>query len=164
MLSTVPRDPCETAPSRRGLLSGAARVALLMAAAGVLPGIARASRYEAAAFGATTLPGLLQALGIAAPVESRAVSLAAPEIAENGAVVPVGVSTSLTGVRRLLVLVERNPAVLSAMFEPGEAVDPDFSLRLKMAQSSSVFAVALTAGGEALFARKDVQVILGGCG
>jgi sulfur-oxidizing protein SoxY len=67
-------------------------------------------------------------------------------------------------VKRLLVLVEKNPSVLSAMFDVSDAVDANFSTRVKMGQSSNVYAVAMMGDGKVLFAQKEVKVTLGGCG
>ena len=78
--------------------------------------------------------------------------------------VPIGVSSALPGVKRLLVLVEKNPSVLSAMFEVSDAVEANFTTRVKMGQSSNVMAVAMMADGKVLFAQKEVKVTLGGCG
>lgn len=150
--------------TRRDMLTRSAQVAMLLAAAGLLPAIARAAGYEKAAFDAKSMADLNKALGTAAPVESADVTLTAPDIAENGAVVPVAVATTLPGVKRMLILVEKNPSVLSAMFDVSEAVEPSFSTRVKMGQSSNVYAVALMGDGKALFARKEVKVTLGGCG
>ncbi|HEU6456650.1 MAG TPA: thiosulfate oxidation carrier protein SoxY, partial [Roseateles sp.] len=113
---------------------------------------------------AKTIPELMKALGAGAPVESKDVTVTAPDIAENGAVVPVGASTTLPGVKRLLLLVEKNPSVLSAAFDVNEFVEPSFTTRVKMGQSSNVLAVALMADGRVLFAQKEVKVTLGGCG
>ena len=82
----------------------------------------------------------------------------------DGAVVPIGVSSALPGVKRLMVLVEKNPSVLSAMFDVSDAVDANFSTRVKMGQSSNVYAVAMMADGKVLYAQKEVKVTLGGCG
>ena len=101
-------------PSRRDLLGHSARIATLLAAAGLLPKLARAqgSSYPSAAFEAKTMADVMKALGAGAPTESKDVTITAPDIAENGAVVPVGASTGLAGVRRILILVEKNPAIL----------------------------------------------------
>ena len=107
---------------------------------------------------------LVKLLGGSAPTESKDVTITGPDIAENGAVVPLGVSSALPGVKRLLVLVEKNPAVLSAMFDVSDAVDANFSTRVKMGQSSNVYAVAMMGDGKVLFAQKEVKVTLGGCG
>ena len=148
---------------RRELLSRSARLAALMATAGLLPQLAHAA-YNAAAFEVKTMAELVKLLGGSAPTESKDVTITGPDIAENGAVVPVGVSTALPGVKRLLVLVEKNPSVMSAMFEVSDAVDANFSTRVKMGQSSNVYAVAMMGDGRVLFAQKEVKVTLGGCG
>ena len=152
--------------SRREMLTRSAQVAGMLAALGMLPGLAQAqaAAYNTAAFDAKTMADLMKALGSAAPVESKDVTITGPDIAENGAVVPVGAATSLPGVKRLLLLVEKNPAMLSAMFDVSEAVEPNFSTRVKMGQSSNVFAVAMMADGKVLYAAKEVKVTLGGCG
>jgi sulfur-oxidizing protein SoxY len=98
------------------------------------------------------------------PSESKDVALTAPDIAENGAVVPMTVQSSLPGVKKLLLLVDKNPAPLVAQFMVNPAVEPSFQTRAKMGQSCDVFAVAVMADGKTLFAKKEVKVTLGGCG
>ena len=150
-------------PARREFLSHAAKVAALMAGAGLLPRSAQAA-YDSAAFEAKSLGDTLKALGAGAPTESKDITLTGPDIAENGAVVPVSVSTALPGAKRLLLLVEKNPNVLAAAFDVSDAVDANFSTRVKMGQSSNVYAVALMRDGKVLFAQKEIKVTLGGCG
>lgn len=153
-------------PSRRACLAHAAWVGASLAACGIWPTPAAARQALAAvspAFAAHGLGPVWAALDVAAPVESAEVELGVPDIAENGAVVPVTLATRLPGARQLLLLVEHNPTTLSAIFELGDAVEPSLTLRVKMAESSNVYAVALTADGRAYFARKEVAVILGGC-
>ena len=87
-----------------------------------------------------------------------------PDIAENGAVVPLGASTALAGVKQLLILVEKNPSVLVASFNITEGIDTNVATRAKMGQSSDVYAVAIMNDGRALYAKKEVKVPLGGCG
>jgi len=149
--------------NRRDLLSHSAKLAALLATTGLLPGVAHAA-YNAAAFDAKTMADLMKALGAGTPTESKDVSITAPDIAENGAVVPVGASTALAGVRKLAILVEKNPAVLSALFEVTDSVDANMGTRVKMGQSSNVYAVAIMADGRVLYAMKEVKVTLGGCG
>ena len=149
--------------NRRDLLVHSAKLAALMASAGLLPQMAHAA-YNAAAFEVKTMAELAKLLGGSAPTESKDVTVTGPDIAENGAVVPIAVSTTLPGVKRLLVLVEKNPSVLSAMFYVSDSVDANFSTRVKMGQSSNVYAVALMGDGKMLFAQKEVKVTLGGCG
>ena len=152
--------------NRREMLIRSAQVAGMLAALGMLPEFAhaQAAGYNTAAFDAKTMADLMKALGGAAPVESKDVSITGPDIAENGAVVPVGAATTLPGVKRMLLLVEKNPAMLSAMFDVSDAVEPNFSTRVKMGQSSNVFAVAMMADGKVLYAAKEIKVTLGGCG
>ena len=152
--------------TRRDVLHDALRVASLMAMAGMLPGVSRAqaAQYAQEAFDAKAVPEALKALGLATPTESKDVTLTGPEIAENGAVVPLVVSSTLPNARRLLLLVEKNPAVLSVVFELGEGVEPSVSSRVKMAQTSNVYAVAVTTEGRVFFAQKEVKITLGGCG
>lgn len=152
--------------TRRDVLSHSFKVAALLAVAGMMPALARAQTtgYNAAAFEAKSIEALMKALGGSAPVPSGDVTITGPDIAENGAVVPIGASTALPGVKRMLLLVEKNPAVLSAMFDVTDAVEADFSTRVKMGQSSDVYAVAMMNDGKVLFAQKEVKVTLGGCG
>ena len=153
--------------NRRELLADsarvAARVAALLAAGGLLPQAAHAA-YQAAAFEAKSMAELMKALGASAPAESKDVTITGPDIAENGAVVPVGASTSLAGAKRIALLVEKNPAMLAAIFDITEAVEPNISTRVKMGQSSNVIAVVFTADNKVLFAQKEIKVTLGGCG
>ena len=143
--------------SRRQALRRAAQLAGLLALTGLVP--------TRAAFDALSVNATLQALGATAPpLESAEVTLSAPDIAENGAVVPLTVSSTLTGIRSLAILVEKNPNILCAVFHLSDAVDANLATRIKMDQSSPVYGVALLADGRAVFARKDVQVTVGGCG
>ena len=152
--------------SRREVLKRSAAVASMMLAAGLLPNVAaaQAAAFNTAAFDAKTLAELVKALGTSAPTESKDVSIQGPDIAENGAVVPLGASTTLPGVKRMLLLVEKNPSMLSAMFDITDAVDANISTRVKMGQTSNVVAVAMMADGRNLFAQKEIKVTLGGCG
>jgi len=149
--------------NRRELLARSATVAGLMAAAGLLPTAAQAA-WNQTAFEAKSLADVMKALGAAAPAESKDVTITGPDIAENGAVVPVGASSTLPGVKRLLILIEKNPALLAAAFDVTDAVDAAFTTRVKMNQSSNVMAVAVMADGKVLFAQKEIKVTLGGCG
>ncbi len=149
--------------TRRKLLARSAAVAALLAAAGVLPARAQAA-WNKAAFDSKTVGDAIKALGVARPVESRDIVFTAPDIAENGAVVPIAASTTVPGVKRIAFLVEKNPTALAGVFEFSDAVERNVSLRVKMAQTSNVLAVAITGDGKVLFAQKEVKVTLGGCG
>jgi sulfur-oxidizing protein SoxY len=149
--------------TRREVMARGVVVAGLLAGAGMLPRAAQAA-WAQAAFDAKTMAEAAKALGGGAPVESKDVALTAPDIAENGAVVPLGCACALPGVKRLLLLVEKNPNVLSAVFDVGDAVEANFATRVKMGQSSNVYAVAMMGDGKVLYAQKEVKVTLGGCG
>jgi sulfur-oxidizing protein SoxY len=149
--------------TRREVLARSATVAGLLAAAGYLPTTAQAARPQAA-FEAKTLADAVKALGGSAPAESKDVTITGPDIAENGAVVPVSCAATLTGVKRLLLLVEKNPNVLAAVFDITDAIEANISTRTKMGQSSNVYAVAMMGDGKVLYAVKEIKVTLGGCG
>ena len=149
--------------TRREMIARSAAVAAALASAGLLPAHAQAA-WNKAAFEAKNVDDVLKALGVAKPVESKDVALTAPDIAENGAVVPIAASTSLPNVTQLVFMIEKNPTTLAGSFEFTDAVETSVATRVKMAQTSNVIAVALLADGRALFAKKEVKVTLGGCG
>jgi sulfur-oxidizing protein SoxY len=135
---------------------------VLLAAGMLHPGTARA-QWNKAAFDSKSVGDTLNALGLGGSAASPAIVLEAPEIAENGAVVPVKVSTQLPRVDRIAVLVEKNPTMLSAVF--ALAVDTEASIvtRVKMAETSQVI-VAVRSDGKVYTVSKEVKVTLGGCG
>ena len=149
--------------TRRQAIKKSAVVAGLLASTGLFPQFAFAA-YNTPAFEAKSIQDALKALGAGAPAESKDITVTGPDIAENGAVVPLGVSTTLTGVKRMLIMVEKTPASLTALFNMTDSVEPSFSTRAKMGQSSDVYAVAIMGDGKVLFAKKEVKVTLGGCG
>jgi sulfur-oxidizing protein SoxY len=149
--------------SRREMLKRSAGVAGLLAGLGLLPQAAQAA-FNAAAFEAKNMGDLVKALGVSAPVLSKDVVLQGPDIAENGAVVPVTCATALPGVKQLMILVEKNPSMLCALFDVTDAVEASFATRVKMGQSSNVMAVAVMNDGKVLYTMKEIKVTLGGCG
>ena len=149
--------------TRRETLKQSAVVAGLLGATGLFPQYALAA-FNKSAFEAKSLADAFKALGLAAPVESKSVTIQAPDIAENGAVVPIGATTTLTGVKQILFLVEKNPTPLVAMFNLSDSMDAAIATRTKMGQSSDVYAVVVMNDGKVLFAKKEVKVTLGGCG
>jgi sulfur-oxidizing protein SoxY len=148
--------------NRRETLRQSLAVAGLLGATGLFPQFAFA--FNKAAFDAKSIADAVKAYGAGAPAESKDVTLTAPDIAENGAVVPMAVASSLPNLKHLLVLVEKNPSALVAKFDVSDAVEPNFSTRAKMGQTSDVYAVAITKDNKAFFAKKEVKVTLGGCG
>ena len=149
--------------NRREMLRQTAALAGLLASTGLFPQFAHAA-FNKTAFDAKTVADAIKAYGPGALAESKDVTVTGPDIAENGAVVPLGASTSLPGVKHLLILVEKNPSPLVAMFNVTEGIEANVATRAKMGQSSDVFAVAIMNDGRALFAKKEVKVTLGGCG
>jgi sulfur-oxidizing protein SoxY len=147
---------------QRRVLLQASAVVSLMASAGLIT-VAQANAWNEAAFSAKSIEDAAKALGAAGlPQESDAVSLRAPDIAENGAVVPVGVETSLAATE-MAILIEKNPAALAARFILPEGADPFAATRVKMGQTSNVYAL-VKADGQWYMSMKEVKVTLGGCG
>lgn len=151
---------------RRNVLksgSGAALLGMLAAAGIINPGMALAD-WNKAAFDAKSMADTLKALGVAGTTDSKDVQVTGPDIAENGAVVPLAVASTLPGIKQLVLLVEKNPNALVAVFNMGPELEASFATRAKMGESSDVYAVAITGDGKAHFAKKEVKVTLGGCG
>ena len=148
--------------NRRETLKQSLAVAGLLGATGLFPQFAWA--FNKSAFEAKTVADAVKAYGGSAPTESKDVTLTAPDIAENGAVVPMGAAATLPGVKHLLVLVEKNPNALVAKFDVSPAIEANVGTRAKMGQTSDVYAVAITQDGKAHYAKKEVKVTLGGCG
>jgi sulfur-oxidizing protein SoxY len=115
-----------------------------------------------ATFEAKTLTDALKAIGGTA-VDSKDISINAPDIAENGAVVPITVSSTLANVQEIYILVEKNPFPLAASFILANGTEPSVQTRIKMGQSSNVVAV-VKADGKLYTASKETKVTLGGCG
>lgn len=152
---------------RRILLKGAGATGAVAAAiaAGVLrPSQALAAEYNRAAFEAKDLAGALKGIGADSASENSGVAIKAPDIAENGAVVPIDVSSTLPNTISLSVLVDKNPSPLTADFVFSNGALPQVALRVKMGQTSLVEAVAKTADGKYFVSRKEVKVTVGGCG
>ena len=150
---------------RRNVLktgSGAALLSVLAAAGIIKPGMALAD-WNKAAFDAKSMADTLKALGATAPADSKDVQVAGPDIAENGAVVPVGVSTSLPNVTMVAILIEKNPNALAASFMLPEGTEPNVNTRVKMGQTSNVYAL-VKSDGKFFMATKEIKVTLGGCG
>ena len=149
--------------TRRETLKQSAVLAGLLCASGLFPQYAVAA-FNKTAFSAKSLAEAFKALGVAAPVASTSVTVQAPDIAENGAVVPVGATVALAGVKQILLLIEKNPTVLIAQFNLSDSVDAALNTRVKMAQTSDVYAVAVMNDGKLMYGKKEVKVTLGGCG
>lgn len=150
---------------RRNVLKtgvGATVLGALAAAGLITPGMALAD-WNKAAFEAKSMADTLKALGADKPADSKDVQLTGPDIAENGAVVPVGVTSSLPDVTMLAILIEKNPNALAASFVLPAGTEANVQTRVKMGQTSNVYAL-VKSGGKFYMATKEIKVTLGGCG
>lgn len=143
------------------LATGAVGVAM---GAGLLSPQQVMAAWPEGAFKAKGLPEALRELfGSDAISDSAEIDLKAPEIAENGAVVPITVTTTIAGVESIALLAPENPVPLIATFVLGEGAEGYASTRIKMGKTGSVVAV-VKAGDKLYSAQKEVKVTLGGCG
>ena len=142
--------------------SGAALLGMLAAAGIITPGMALAD-WNKAAFDAKSMADTLKALGAGQPADSKDVQVTGPDIAENGAVVPVGVASSLPNVSMVAILIEKNPNALAASFTLPEGTEANVQTRVKMGQTSNIYAL-VKSDGKFFMATKEIKVTLGGCG
>jgi len=151
---------------RRILLKGSLTASALGVAVGaglLVPGSVLAAWPEKA-FKAKAMPEMLQELmGAGAAEESGDIKIKAPDIAENGAVVPVTITTSIAGAESIALIAVNNPAPLIASYDLGEGAEGFVSTRIKMGKSGDVVAV-VKSGGKLYSAKKEVKVTIGGCG
>ncbi len=121
--------------------------------------------WPARLFNATPYPETLKSLFPETDfIDTDKIHLKLPRVAENGAIVPLTITSSLPDIQKISVLVEKNPKPLSAQFQLSPLVDPTLSLRLKMAKSSAVIVIAETRDGQLFRNQKTVKVTIGGCG
>jgi len=151
-------------PVRRTVLKHTgALVATAMAAGLLRPGSALAD-WNKAAFESKTVADALRNLKVASAADTKDIVIRAPDIAENGAVVPIEIQSNLPGTKSLLVLIEKNPFPYAASFDFSQGALPFVALRVKMGETSNVRVVAATADGKYHAAVKEVKVTIGGCG
>ena len=152
---------------RRTLLRTGSGVTLLslFGGAGLLaPHAAQAQAWNKAAFDTHNLAETMKALGGGETTQSKdIVFFQTPDIAENGAVVPVGISSNIPKTESIAILIEKNPNTLAASFDIPAGTEPTISTRVKMGQSSNIYAL-VKADGKYYVAAKEVKVTLGGCG
>jgi sulfur-oxidizing protein SoxY len=153
--------------TRRLILKGAAVLALTGFAGirfALTPAFAAANdKYPEDAFKQKNSDDAIKALYGKGAEASDKVKLDAPEIAENGAVVPVSISSTLADVTSISILVAENPNALIASYRIPAGTIPNVANRIKMAKTSNVIAV-VEAGGKLYSANKEVKVTVGGCG
>jgi sulfur-oxidizing protein SoxY len=137
----------------------------LLAALGVLlmKPLAALAAWNEQAFGAKSAADALKSLGAASPAASKDIVIDAPQIAENGAVVPIEISSNLPGTTSIAVLIEKNPFPLASRFEFKDGALPFVKLNVKMGETSDVRVLA-EAGGKHYVATREIKVTIGGCG
>jgi sulfur-oxidizing protein SoxY len=106
---------------------------------------------------------LSASMGSSDMTDNDKIKLKAPDIAENGAVVPITVTSDITGTSSIGIVVSNNATPLTATFDLGASTEGYVSTRIKMGKTSEVIAV-VKAGGKLYSARKEVKVTIGGCG
>ncbi len=122
-----------------------------------------AAQWNAEAFDQTRFPDSLRSVGAVDLVESDLIDLKTPEIAENGAIVPIQVTSQIPNTEKVFVFAEKNPQPLVASFTFVKNVEPFFATRIKMGESAKVHVVVL-AGGKHYTMSREVKVTIGGCG
>lgn len=149
---------------RRKLLKGSSGLGVLSVAvaAGLLKPTRVLAAWNEAGFGARTLPEALSAIGAGSAAASREITIKTPEIAENGAVVPVDVITSLPDVESIAIFGEKNAFPLVGHYRLAD-FDGLLATRIKMGSTSNV-RVVIKAGGKLYSASREVKVTVGGCG
>jgi len=150
---------------RRNVLKGAAgagAVAVAVAAGLLKPTLAMAA-WNKDAFEAKNVGDAMKGLGISGPADTKDITIKAPDIAENGAVVPVEVTSGIAGTTSIAIIAEKNGTPLIGNFNLSGGAQGFISTRIKMGQTSLVRAV-VKAGGKSYTAAKEVKVTIGGCG
>ncbi|MBC7733079.1 MAG: thiosulfate oxidation carrier protein SoxY [Bacteriovorax sp.] len=150
-----------TPATRRTVLKQGSALAALVAC-GLLTAPQARALADTAAFELKTMDEALKALG-GTPADSNDIIITSPDIAENGAVVPVAVTSKLPKTQEIYLVVENNPFPLTAGFMIPAGTDAFVSTRVKMGQSANIHAI-VKADGKLYAARKETKVTLGGCG
>jgi sulfur-oxidizing protein SoxY len=145
------------------LAGGAGAFAAAFAAGLVANGQARAATWNQAGFESKALADVMKSLGATGATESKDIVITAPDIAENGAVVPVAITSKLPNTQQISIVAEKNPFPLAATFDVSGGGEGYVSARIKMGQTSDVWAV-VKADGKYFTARKEIKITVGGCG
>jgi sulfur-oxidizing protein SoxY len=148
------------------VLKGGGAVALTVAAGAwrPRPAAAQAGAWNQAAFTGKSVDEIVKALGGDRAVPTKDVTWGStPEIAENGAVVPIAITSAIPKTQAIAIVIEKNPNPLAADFAVPAGTDPSIVTRVKMGQSSNVYAV-VKADGKYYVAMREIKVTLGGCG
>ena len=136
----------------------------LFVSAGLMGTSHAQSAWNQSAFTAKGVDAVIKGLGGSAPAPTKDVSWGStPEIAENGAVVPIAIESKIPKTESISILVEKNPSSLTAAFTIPPGTDPSVSTRVKMGETSMVHAL-IKADGKYYIASREIKVTLGGCG
>jgi len=150
---------------RRNVLKGAtsAGAVAVAVAAGLLKPTQALAAYNKAAFEAKSMADAMNGLGVSSPADSKDITIKAPDIAENGAVVPVEVISNIAGTTSIAIFAEKNITPLVGNYALSGGAQAYISTRIKMGNTALVRAVVM-AGGKNYTAAKEVKVTIGGCG
>jgi sulfur-oxidizing protein SoxY len=149
--------------SRRIALKRTGALMATAIAAGVLRPSDALADWNKGAFESKTVADALKNLKIASPAETSDIVIRAPDIAENGAVVPIDITSNIPGTTAISVFIEKNPFPYTGTFDVSQGALPSVHLRVKIGESSPV-RVVVAAGGKYFTAAKEVKVTIGGCG
>jgi len=151
--------------ARRTVLKGIWAIGALAGAvgAGLLSPVRAFAAWNKGAFGAKSTIDAMKTLGVVNAEDSKAIEIRAPEIAENGAVVPIDITSNIPGTTASSVFIEKNPFPYTGSFDFSQGAVPYVHLRVKIGESSPV-RVVVTAGGKHYTSAKEVKVTIGGCG
>jgi sulfur-oxidizing protein SoxY len=145
------------------LTAGAGALTAAAAAGLVSSGQAWAANWNKSGFDSKALADALKSLGATNPIESKDITITAPDIAENGAVVPVAITSKIPNTQNISILAEKNPFPLTATFDISGGTEAYVSTRIKMGQTTYVRAI-VKADGKFYTTAKEIKVTVGGCG
>ncbi len=145
-------------------LTGGAGALAVAAASGLLAsGAAWSAAWNKEGFESKALADAMKALGATNAADSKDIVITAPDIAENGAVVPIAVTSKIPNTESISIVAEKNPFPLAASFGIASGADGYVSTRVKMGQTSNVWAV-VKADGKYFVSKKEIKITVGGCG
>jgi len=147
---------------RRKVLHAAAAAASAIVSL-PLARLAGAAEWNKAGFGASAVAETLKQIGASNATASKDILIKLPDVAENGAAVPIEITSRIPDTQSIAIIADKNPFPLLATFAFTPGVEPYASTRIKLAGSSDV-RVIVTAGGRTYAAVREVKVVTGGCG
>ncbi len=145
-------------------LSGGAGAMAAATAVGLFKaGSAWAAPWNKGAFESKVVADIQKSLGVTSLIDSKDITITAPDIAENGAIVPIAVTSKIPNTESIAIIAEKNPFPLAASFDISGGGEGYVSTRVKMGQTSNVRAI-IKADGKFYTAVKEIKVTVGGCG